>query len=303
MNHNVKDNKGKKKYGFVILHYLAYDMTVECISKLLDKFEKYDMHIVIVDNASRNQSGKKLQEKYLKESLVTVIENTENLGFAKGNNVGYQYLTDRYDMDYIIVMNNDILIEQKEFLDLIDKIYLEQPFDVLGPDIYCPKIQMHQNPSREKGLTKEELLELQESKCHFLSHPMYYYFRHMTLGKVKKVLKKDRSARRPDYTSNSQSSVLHGACYIFSKNYMRLRKNCFNPKTFMYMEEDILYYECVRDGLRMHYDPRIRVQHLEDVSTDASIGSGLKKQVMINTEILKSMEVLLNLMDSTTHGN
>ena len=240
MNHDVQMNKMKKKYGFVILHYLAYDMTVECISKLLDKFKKYDMHIVIVDNASKNQSGKKLKEKYLKESLVTVIENIENLGFAKGNNVGYQYLIDRYDMDYIIVMNNDILIEQKEFLDLIDIIYLERPFDILGPDIFCPKIQIHQNPSREKGLTKEELLELHESKSRFLNHPMYYYFRHLIFGNIKRLLKRDQTERRPDYTKNSETSVLHGACYIFSKNYIRSRKNCFAPETFMYMEEDIL---------------------------------------------------------------
>ena len=30
----------KIKYGFVILHYMAYDMTVECVSNLLHYFEK-----------------------------------------------------------------------------------------------------------------------------------------------------------------------------------------------------------------------------------------------------------------------
>ena len=49
----------QKKIGFVILHYYAYDMTVECVNNLLRLFSNEEIKIVIVDNGSKNNSGKK----------------------------------------------------------------------------------------------------------------------------------------------------------------------------------------------------------------------------------------------------
>lgn len=48
--------------------------------------------IIIVDNCSPNGSGKQLEKMYSKCINITVIINEENQGFAKGNNLGYQYI-------------------------------------------------------------------------------------------------------------------------------------------------------------------------------------------------------------------
>jgi GT2 family glycosyltransferase len=82
----------KHKIGFVILHYLAKEETINCVSSIKEKVGTEDYLIVIVDNASSNGSGNELLEKYENDSKVKVLINRENLGFAKGMNVGFQYL-------------------------------------------------------------------------------------------------------------------------------------------------------------------------------------------------------------------
>lgn len=47
--------------------------------------------IVIVDNASANGTGRELQQLYQGAENIYVILNPENLGFARGNNVGFEF--------------------------------------------------------------------------------------------------------------------------------------------------------------------------------------------------------------------
>lgn len=122
------------KIGYVILHYLTYDVTVECVEKVLNQLGKDDV-IVIVDNGSHNKTGKKLFNKYRKYKNVHTILNDKNLGFAKGNNLGFKYLKDNFDMDLIVMMNNDVLIEQDNWRKQLISIYDKEQFDLLGPEI------------------------------------------------------------------------------------------------------------------------------------------------------------------------
>ncbi len=290
----------KIKYGFVILHYMAYEMTVECVSNLLHYFEKDNIKIVVVDNASSNGSGKQLAEFYDSNNTVEVLLGLKNDGFARGNNLGYCYLKENYQPEYIIVMNNDVLIEQDDFLKKIDEIYKKTGFAVLGPDIYCPTAKKHQNPAHLKGFDRNEVQQLYTTISKYCTHPAFYYYKKETFGKLKrKIIKEPKNVDTIDRSKAMENVVLHGACYIFSLDFIKQRTNCFCPDTFLYMEEDILHYECMKKGLKMLYSPYIKVKHLEDVSTNASIKSGIKKFMMKNNEMKTSIMIFLKIMDET----
>ena len=100
------------------------------------------------------------------------------------------------------------------------------------------------------------------------------------------------------HDSPMKGVVLHGACYVFSEDFIRSRESCFNPATFLYFEEYILHLECLRDGLVMLYNPSVQVLHLEDVSTDAAFRRPAAKEMMKLRESLRSLEVLLTLTKS-----
>ena len=91
--------------------------------------------------------------------------------------------------------------------------------------------------------------------------------------------------------------TLHGSCLIFSKAYLEKRNRIFFDKTKFYCEAQILDYECERDGLLRIYDPSIKVLHHEDVATNASFKSYIKKAQFMNECMINSLNEFLKLLE------
>lgn len=296
------------RYGFVILHYMAYDMTVRCVNELLAHFTDKDIHIVVVDNASPNATGADLENCYKGRNDVTVLCNTENLGFAQGNNAGYEYLCTHGGWDYIIVMNNDVLIRQPDFLEKIHDLYLRERYAVLGPDIYSPYgIRKHQNPfflqASSRAAVQKNLKVMESSERWFL----LYYVKNCVLNALRRIplavhlyrcIRYIVFHRRYDnYMHQHENSVLHGACYVFSRDFIRVRRYAFYPKTFLYYEENILQYQCMKAGMKLLYSPEIQVLHLEDVSTDMAFKKSYKKEKFKLENMIASLRIFLDVME------
>ena len=141
---------------FVILHYMALEETILCVESIRGSVEG-EKKIIVVDNCSPNGSIKGLEEKYKDAGDVDVLETGENLGFAKGNNFGYAYAVREYSPDFVVVMNNDMEIRQKDFIGQIYRSFEEYRFAVMGPDIYSTKKKYHQNPQTRKMPTRRDL--------------------------------------------------------------------------------------------------------------------------------------------------
>lgn len=282
-------------FGFVILHYVTYEMTKTCVDSLLNSFPDENITITIVDNFSNNGSGEKLCTDFALNNKINVLINTSNLGFANGNNVGYHFQKKNINPDFLIVMNNDVVINDHEFLRKVCELYTSTSFAVLGPDIYNPFLNNHQNPERLMPRTPNEIkkrISSLERKCRF---PKVYYL----LSKMNNIFSNqaDIHSRQKIFEEGKDNVILHGACYILSQDFIKARDNCFNPNTFLYHEEDILYLECMRANLKMVYSPLISVKHFEDVSTDASFKSEYKKATMRNKWLLDSAKVLLKVTE------
>lgn len=73
-------------------------------------------------------------------------------------------------------------------------------------------------------------------------------------------------------------------------------KECFYDKTFLYMEEYILYYLCQKNKLKMVYDPSLKVVHLQNVSTKQGFNSEYKRYKMFMSNMGNSLKAFLDLM-------
>ena len=274
-------------------------MTYECVSTLLKNFGTLAIQIVVVDNASVNGSGHQLQKTFLAQKNVHIILNEKNEGFARGNNIGYDYAK-RFSPDFIIVMNNDVLIHDKEFIKKIESIYKEEQFAVLGPDIYNPKTKKHQNPLYLAGNSKENVIRMRTRLQKELPHFAFHYYKNKIVSPLKQCIKKiffpsKRTLLHIDRTKAYENPVLQGACYIFSKNFMDTRDYAFYPETFLYFEEDILHLQCWQQGLKMIYSPLLTVEHLEDVSTNMILKTNLAKERMKAENLIHSMGEFITL--------
>src|SRR5690606_13757979 len=121
----------------------AYEHTIECAKQLLSMDGDYEVNIVIVDNASQNDSLSILQQECSNYQQITVIGLEKNIGFARGNNYGYEYISKQFDFDFLIVSKDDIKFNDKKLISWIEHKYLRYNFSVLGPDFISRSTGYH----------------------------------------------------------------------------------------------------------------------------------------------------------------
>lgn len=279
--------------SFIVLHYLDGITTSECIDALLnlDVPENADHHIVIVDNASGNGSLEALQTRYGSENRITFLSTEENLGYARGNNIGYKYASETLQSDFIIVLNNDLFLRQKDFSSRVLTEYGRMPYAVMGPDILSLRTGAHQNPAHGAPPTEKEIRKRISEYEYLYAHGLRSRTLRVLMKKMRALYSSFRTdsmipeteectgfSARPSADLPAENVVLHGACLIFSPDFIMKRDHAFNPATFLYFEEDLLALECLQEGLLMRYEPSLKAEHLEDMATEAaSIGSSTKK--------------------------
>lgn len=259
------------RFGFVILHYLVDEATERCISSIRSSCKGYNYAIVVVDNNSSNGSYELLLSKYEKDDDIVFVHNEENMGFACGNNIGYEYCKNKLKCDYIVTINNDARVIDDNIIPKAVKDYECTKCGVIGPCILSEKTHKSQNPIYYICNTEERVRKMR----HYISvHlPLLYLRIDAPITKAKRkaftLLKKQNIPF--EQMANDEEYKLHGACLIFTPAFLRIFNEPFDSRTFLYLEEDILFLRCKKNGLTMLYDPDIAVVHEEDVSTDYQV--------------------------------
>ena len=266
-----------EKIGFVILHYYTQKDTISCVESIQTKMKKENYEIVIIDNGSKNESGKLLKEKYENEDKIHVLIQKENLGFAKGNNIGFKYAKEQLKCNYIVLLNNDTCILQEEFFNLIKEEYNKSGFAVLGPKIYLLKNQI--NPVNLNSLSI------------FFSYMGLYPLYTNTKKWIKKLLKKNIVQNLADVNTYYKNIILHGCCLIFSPIYVE-KFNGLDERTFLYHEEELLFYRLQKNKMISVYNPKIEIFHAEDSATNAITVTDRKKRIFVYKNKIKSGKIL-----------
>ena len=89
--------------------------------------------------------------------------------------------------------------------------------------------------------------------------------------------------------------LLHGCCLVFSRDFFKVDDG-FWEGTFLYAEEEILYYLAAKSGLRMLYSPEVTCIHKEAVTTRKLYGDVCDAKIFYYTQITKSYRAFLGLM-------
>jgi GT2 family glycosyltransferase len=156
-----------------LLNWNGYEDTLEALESLYQiNYPSYN--VIVADNNSTNDSIEKIKEyaqgnikvetkftKYidnkpisltileegeysenlnntstLDEKKLLLIKNKENYGFAKGNNIAIDY-TIKYDKpDYILLLNNDTIVDPEFLNKMIEVAIKDSKIGLIGPKFY-----------------------------------------------------------------------------------------------------------------------------------------------------------------------
>lgn len=108
--------------SIVILNYRTFELTRDTVNSVLRYSYPFSYEIIVVDNASGDDSLIKLQD-YFKDK-VKFIESKENNGFAAGNNLALRQVKS----DYVLLLNSDTVVWENTLENVYS--YMEQHTDV-----------------------------------------------------------------------------------------------------------------------------------------------------------------------------
>ena len=92
----------------IIVSYNTYDLTVEAIRSALLSSPEMKSEVIVVDNNSPDESGRKLSERFADQTdLVRIIQREDNVGFSAANNIGASVATG----DVLFFLNPDTVVK------------------------------------------------------------------------------------------------------------------------------------------------------------------------------------------------
>lgn len=99
--------------SIIIVNYNTCKLTSECINSIYEKVHSCKYEIIVVDNASVDNSAAAIKRKYPEVILIT---SRKNLGFGRANNLGAKYAKG----EYLFLLNSDTVLNNDPFPYFID---------------------------------------------------------------------------------------------------------------------------------------------------------------------------------------
>lgn len=96
----------------IILNYNVRYFLEQCVLSVQNAIESIDGEIIVVDNNSQDDSCEMMKRRF---PNVKILQNNENLGFPRGNNIGVAHAQG----EYICILNPDTVVAEDTFLKVL----------------------------------------------------------------------------------------------------------------------------------------------------------------------------------------
>lgn len=220
-----------QKAAIVILNYNGEEM----LRKFLPSVVNHSFYpVIVVDNASQDNSLGFVKDKY---KQIRLIELKENSGYVGGYNQALNQI--KGEFEYYILLNSDIEVSSGWDAILIDWLHSHPDFAALQP-----KILSYQNP---------EYFDYAGAGGGFLDRLGYPYCR----GRIFSSIERDSG----QYDDTIEVDWSSGACMV-------IRASCFHDlggfddRFFAHMEEIDICWRFKRAGYKIGYTGSVEIWHV-----------------------------------------
>ena len=214
--------KEKSLVSIIVLNYNAGKLLLDCIESI-KKSSYSNIEILVVDNISSDGSQIRCKEQF---PDIKLIQNTKNLGYCGGNNVGIRASKGKF----VVVLNPDTVVTPTWLHELINA------YQANGEGIYQPKIL---------ATTDHNMLL---SSGQFIQLFGFGYSR----GKGEKHIQENNGIEKIGYAS--------GTCLFTSKIILEKLDN-FDPFLFAYHDDLDLCWRAAMFGINSFYVPTSVIFH------------------------------------------
>ncbi len=256
------------KLSVIIVNYNVRYFLEQCLASVFKALQGLDGEVIVVDNASVDDSVDMVRKKF---PSTILISSPSNLGFSKANNVGFRSAKG----EYVLLLNPDTLVEEDCFKKCLHFMELHPQAGALG-------VKMLDGSGKVLPESKRGFPGLWASFCKmsglYRLFPKSALFNHYYLGHL-------------DASRIQEIDVLSGA-FMFMPSNVYAQMNGLDEEYFMYGEDIDLSYRIQRAGYKNYYFPGTSIIHFKGESTSkASLNyymSFYKAMIIFSKKHLKS---------------
>jgi GT2 family glycosyltransferase len=212
----------------------------QCVFSVQKALEGIDGEIIVIDNASSDDSCEMMKTKF---PHIKLIENQDNLGFPKGNNIGVA----QANGEYICILNPDTVVAEDTFSKILNTKNWQLNTGIIG----CKLIDGAGN-------------FLSESK-RGVPTPWVAFTKIFGLYKISNYFGK-YYAQHLSENESGKVDILVGA-FMMMKRELYLKVGGFDENCFMYSDDIDLSYLVLKAGKSNYYFHETSVIHYKGEST------------------------------------
>lgn len=244
--------------SIILVHFNAEAETKECLHSLKNiKTKGFSFEVLVVDNGSKDPLTLEESEQF---SQLEVIRSEANLGFTGGNNLGLRYALDKYNSDYVVLLNNDTTVDPNFLQHLYEYSQAHPEAGLINPKIYfSPQREFHAGSytSEERG----NVLWFAGGTVDWTDIVSF----HRGVDEVD----------RGQFDTPTLSDFATGCC-LFIKRQVIETVGPLSEDLFLYWEDVDYSLRAQQNGFVCHYCPKAVIWHKNAGSSDGS-GSNLHR--------------------------
>ena len=217
--------------SIVILSYNTKQLLEACLTSIYTQIKQTPFEVIVVDNASTDASCEMVKKKFKKARL---IQNSENVGFAKGNNIAAEHAKG----EFLLFLNSDTEVVDDTLKEMIG--YLQN--------------------NKQVGITGGKLVEASKK-------PQQSYGRFLTFTSVFLLLFFPSLVHKKEYLTSKEVDWVSGA-FMLIRRSLFTSVGSFDPHFFMYVEDMELCLRIKKAGYTTVYFPHASVKHVGQGSSN-----------------------------------
>ena len=235
----------------IIINYNTFEYTCNCIQSLVDKTKDIDYEIILVDNASSECDPDLFKEKF---PQIILIKNSENSGFAAGNNLGIKSAKGQF----ILLLNSDTVFIENSIHFIYEKCKEINDVGAATIQLIFPD-----------GSVQSSAKKFPSVMAHFLEMTRLY-----------KISKKQyrKKNEKYNYQKNFVCDWIWGTFFFFPKKNLEVMNGRLSETYFMYSEDVEWCYQFKKAGLNNYYFSESKIIHLIGKSSVTSFKKKLIKK-------------------------
>ena len=245
------------KIFIIVLSYNRRDDTVECLKSLyLSDYPNYK--VIVVDNASSDGSAEAVRRAF---PQADVIENSENLMYAEGNNVGIRMALAE-GADYVLLLNNDTVVSPAMLGELETAMRN-------NPDAGAAGAMIYYFPPKQR----------QQDEIIWYAGGIVSFWKGLTAHRG--IREKDAGR----YNDIEETGYVTGCAMMLSGRCLG-RVGLLDPGYYIYAEDADLSVRARRAGFRLLFVPRAKVWHKVSLSTGGEFSAfKIKNKIKSNLRL------------------